>query len=70
VIAYLRDIEDYDWTYTGERPNLERPARVFQEQVEILASFLIDSKIIFRTKLQLLFDIRTIKNLTLRLCYS
>lgn len=35
VIAYLKDLEDYDWSYTGGRPDLERPARIFQEQVDI-----------------------------------
>jgi hypothetical protein len=34
VIAYLRDVEDYDWAYTGGRPDLERPARIFQQQVK------------------------------------
>jgi hypothetical protein len=33
VIAYLRDIEEYDWGYAGERPNLEGPALAFQQQV-------------------------------------
>ncbi|KAI6233499.1 hypothetical protein M3Y99_00907000 [Aphelenchoides fujianensis] len=30
VIAYLRDVEDYDWNFKGERPDLELPARLLQ----------------------------------------
>ncbi|KAI6190758.1 hypothetical protein M3Y97_00153400 [Aphelenchoides bicaudatus] len=31
VIAYLHDLEEYDWTFAGERPNIEAPALAFQQ---------------------------------------
>ncbi|KAI6216748.1 hypothetical protein M3Y95_01260700 [Aphelenchoides besseyi] len=38
VIAYLKDLEDYDWQYAGERPDLDLPARLLKQQQQVVAS--------------------------------
>ncbi|KAI6181754.1 hypothetical protein M3Y98_00863100 [Aphelenchoides besseyi] len=38
VIAYLKDLEDYDWQYAGERPDLDLPARLLKQQQVVVTT--------------------------------